>query len=313
MVNSVVPADVAKVRAFNRFFTNRLGLLRSGLVDSPWSLTEARILYELAQTETVEVADLRQTLDIDAGQLSRVLGRLADDGLVDRHTSPADRRRQVAALTVAGLRAAALLDGRSTEQTRERLARLRPADQRRLVGAMATVRELFDEAPSEDRPAGGRVELRCLRPGDLGWVVQRHGAIYFDEYGWDERFEALVAQVVADYARTRDPKRENAWIAELDGERAGCVFCVRADDSTAMLRLLLVESSARGHGIGAALVEECLAFARTAGYQRITLWTNDCLHAARRIYQQSGFELTSSEPHHHFGRDLTGQTWERDL
>jgi DNA-binding MarR family transcriptional regulator/GNAT superfamily N-acetyltransferase len=298
---------VAAVRAFNRFYTGVIGVLDEGLLDSPYSLTEARVIFELAQRERTEVPELRRRLGLDAGYLSRILARFAADGLVRRDRSAADGRRQVVRLTTAGRRAYRTLDRRSAEQVGKLLAPLPPEGQARLVGAMATIHDLLGEA----QPVG--YVLRAPRPGELGWVVQRHGALYAAEYGWDQTFEALVAQVVGDYATGRDPAREAAWIADRGGEPVGSVFCVRKDDEMAQLRLLLVEPSARGLGIGAGLVEECLRFAQAAGYRRIVLWTNDVLHAARRIYERAGFTLVASTPHHSFGRDLVGQTWERAL
>jgi DNA-binding MarR family transcriptional regulator/GNAT superfamily N-acetyltransferase len=310
MSTAVAPDHVEQARAFSRFFTNHVGALRAGLLDTHWSLTEARVLYQLGQAGTVEVAGLRQSLDIDGGQLSRVLSRLAAGHLVTRGTSGQDGRRQVVALTPAGERAAALLDSRSSAQMHEWLSQLSVPDQERLVQAMATVRELF--APAS-RSGALSVTLRGPHPGDLGWVVERHGALYAAEYNWDRTFEALVAAIVADFGRSHDPARERAWIAELGGRRVGSVFCVADGEETAKLRLLLVEPDARGHGVGAALVDACLEFARTTGYRRMTLWTNDCLDAARRIYERAGFTLVHSEPHHSFGQDLVGQTWELDL
>jgi DNA-binding MarR family transcriptional regulator/GNAT superfamily N-acetyltransferase len=299
---------VAAVRAFNRFYTARIGVLRDGLLRTPHSLTEARVLYELGQREVTEVADLRRDLDIDAGFLSRLLARLQSHGLVARERSTDDARRQRIRLTEDGDAAFAELDRRSAEEIGAVLDALSEDDQKRLVAAMDTVRDVLTDAP----PAAGFV-LRSPRPGDLGWIVQRHGALYAQQYGWDESFEALVARIVADYAEAHDPRREAAWIAEVDGEPAGCVFCVRREDDVAQLRLLLVDPRARGRGIGARLVDECLRFARHAGYARITLWTNDILHEARRLYERAGFELVESAPHHSFGHDLVEQTWARAL
>jgi DNA-binding MarR family transcriptional regulator/GNAT superfamily N-acetyltransferase len=299
---------VAAVRAFNRFYTARIGVLRDGLLRTPHSLTEARVLYELGQRDVTEVADLRRELDIDAGFLSRLLARLQRDGLVDRERSTDDARRQRIRLTEDGTAAFAELDRRSADEIGAVLDALSEDDQKRLVAAMDTVHDVLTHAP----PAAGFV-LRSPRPGDLGWIVQRHGALYAQQYGWDEGFEALVARIVADYAHDHDPRREAAWIAEVDGEPAGCVLCVRREDDVAQLRLLLVDPRARGRGIGARLVEECLRFAKRAGYARITLWTNDVLHEARRLYERAGFELVESAPHHSFGHDLVEQTWARDL
>jgi DNA-binding MarR family transcriptional regulator/GNAT superfamily N-acetyltransferase len=304
-----MPEDrVAAVRAFNRFYTARIGVLRDGLLRTPHSLTEARVLYELGQRDVTEVADLRRELDIDAGFLSRLLARLQRDGLVARERSDQDARRQRVRLTDEGQAAFAELDRRSAEEIGAVLDALSEDDQRRLVTSMDAVRDVLAQAP----PATGFV-LRAPHPGDYGWIVQRHGALYAQQYGWDEAFEALVARIVADFAGDHDPRREAAWIAEVDGEPAGCLLCVRRADDVAQLRLLLVEPRARGRGIGARLIEECLRFAQRAGYARITLWTNDVLHEARRLYERAGFELVESAPHHSFGHDLVEQTWTRAL
>ncbi|SRR5216683_1121384 len=299
---------VAAVRAFNRFYTGVIGAVRGAYLDSPYSLTEARVLFELAGRELTEVADLRAALDIDAGYLSRILARFDADKLITRQRSATDARRQVIGLTGAGRAAFEDLDSRSAGQAGDLLGGLGQEDLRRLLAAMGVIQEVLGAAP---RPRG--YVLRSPRPGDLGWVVHRHGARYAKDYGWDETFEFLVARIVADYAADHDPKREAAWIAEVDGEPAGCVFCVRKDEVTAQLRLLLVEPSARGTGIGSRLVDECLRFARRAGYTWITLWTQDCLAEARRIYQRAGFQLTEEANHHNFGHTLTEQTWSRPL
>jgi DNA-binding MarR family transcriptional regulator/GNAT superfamily N-acetyltransferase len=303
---------VRAVREFNRVYTNVIGLLHGRYLDSPYSLTEARVLFELAQTGETEhgeseISVLRRSVDIDAGYLSRILARFEADGLITRRRSDSDARRRVITLTTAGEQAFRGLDQRSAEQIGVLLDRLTEAEQQRLTTAMATIQEITQR---RDRPAA--FVLRSPRPGDLGWVVQRNGALYTQEYGWDPSYEALVARIVADYASRADP-REAGWIAELDGAPAGCVFCMRKDDRTAQLRLLLVEPAARGRGLGEHLVAECLAFARRAGYAEIVLWTNDILAAARRIYQRAGFELVDSEPHHSFGHDLVGQNWRRSL
>jgi DNA-binding MarR family transcriptional regulator/GNAT superfamily N-acetyltransferase len=299
---------VETVRRFNRFYTNLIGVLRGGLLDTPYSLTEARVLYELAHGEVHEVVDLRQALDIDAGYLSRILRRLVADGLADSERSTVDGRRQRIRLTESGHKVFADLDARSTTQIEGLLERLDGPARRRLVGAMATIEDLLGDAR---RPA--TVVLRPLEPGDLGWVVQRHGALYAEQYGWDQSFEVLVARIVADYGAAHDPAREGAWIAEVDGAPVGCIFCVRKDDTTAQLRLLLVEPSARGAGVGSRLVEECVRFARRSGYREIVLWTNDVLVEARRIYERAGFRLVSANPHHAFGKDLVEQDWRLSL
>jgi DNA-binding MarR family transcriptional regulator/GNAT superfamily N-acetyltransferase len=290
---------VAAVRAFNRFYTNMIGLLRGKYLDTPYSLTEARILFELAQREATEVAALRRTVDIDTGYLSRILARFASGGLITRQRSSADARRQVIELTE---------DARAAAQTRTMLAAVRDEDQGRLLGAMGLITDVLS---GPQRPRG--YLLRAPEPGDLGWVVQRNGAVYAEQFGWDASYEAMVARIVADYVDHLDPGSEAAWIAEVDGTRAGCVFCVREDAATARLRLLLVEPWARGLGIGSRLVEEVLRFARRAGYTRITLWTNDVLADARRIYERCGFTVDDENRHHSFGHDLVGQNWSRPL
>jgi DNA-binding MarR family transcriptional regulator/GNAT superfamily N-acetyltransferase len=300
----VAAGQIEAVREFNRFYTNVLGLLREGLLDTPYSLTEARVIFELARADEFEVSRLRRLLDIDAGYLSRLLSRFEADGLVARTRSPADARRQVISLTGAGRAVFAKLDARSAGQIRSLLAGLPVDSRQRLTAAMTSVREILDPT---GRPAV--FVLRPPQPGDLGWVVARHGTLYTGEYGWDTSFEALVARIVADFAARGDSRREAAWIADLGGEPAGCVFCLRKTDTTAQLRLLLVEPHARGLGVGARLVAECVCFARRAGYSEMTLWTNDVLHAARRIYQRAGFRLVGSAPHHSFGHDLVGQDW----
>ncbi|MDQ7903429.1 helix-turn-helix domain-containing GNAT family N-acetyltransferase [Phytohabitans sp. ZYX-F-186] len=299
---------VADVRAFNRFYTGVIGVLQEGLLSSPYTLTEARVLFELAHGAAAEVVDLRRVLGLDAGYLSRILARFEADGLVRRSRSAADARRQVIELTGAGRDLQADLDRRSDAEIAELIGGLGEVDQRRLLGAMGTIRALLGgQAPA------GMVVLRPPAPGDLGWVVQRHGAIYAREFGWDESFEALVARVVADYAADHDPRREAAWIAEVDGAPVGCVLCVRRDDTTAQLRLLLVEPAARGMGVGGRLVEECLRFARRAGYERIMLWTYDATVDAHRIYQRQGFTLDEEKKSRAFGHDMVEEIWSRDL
>ena len=299
---------VAAIRGFNRFYTNVIGLLRGKYLDTPYSLTEARLLFELAQRDTNEVTDLRRAVDIDPGYLSRILARFESDGLIARQRSAADARRQVIRLTGSGRAVVAGLDTRSAQQTRDMLRGLRDDDRRRLLEAMRVITETLTESP---QPRG--YLLRAPRPGDMGWVVQRNAAVYAEEFGWDGSYEALVARIVADYVDHRDPETEAAWIAEVDGAPAGCVFCVRENATTARLRLLLVEPWARGLGIGARLVDEVLRFARQAGYSDITLWTNDVLVDARRIYQRAGFTLDNENRHHSFGQDLIGQNWSRRL
>lgn len=301
---SSLEARAAALRAFNRFYTPVMGLLGRGLLRTPYTLTEARVLYELGQGEEADVADLRRGLGLDRGHLSRMLARFERAGLVARRRSADDRRRQVVALTRRGRSAFETLDSRSAAEATALLAGLDEGGQRRVVAAMGAIAsELGDD------PRTRTVVIRDLRPGDLGWVIQRHGELYAREYGWDVSFEALVARIAADFAETHDPARERAWIAEVDGVAAGCILCVRRDEETAQLRLLLVEPRARGLGIGGRLVGECVEFARSAGYAEIILWTQDCLHAARRIYQRAGFELVREAAHTSFGHDLVEQYW----
>jgi DNA-binding MarR family transcriptional regulator/GNAT superfamily N-acetyltransferase len=311
---SQAPDDrVAAVRRFSRYYTNVLGLLQEGLLDTEFSLTEARVIFELAAAGQADAASLKRRLDIDPGYLSRLLARLDKAGLIWRQRSPEDGRRQVIELTADGRKAAATLGERSDRQVREILAALPESAQRRLTGAMAAIEDILGAGRPAGRGQPAAYLLRSPGPGDLGWMVKAHGELYAQEYGWDATFEALVARIVADYTDNHDPRREAAWIAEVDGQPTGCVLCVRKDDDTAQLRILLVDPAARGLGIGARLVGECLAFARRAGYKRIVLWTNDVLTAARRIYQAAGFRLTGEEPHHSFGHDLVSQTWQLDF
>ena len=306
---STMTSVVEDVRGFNRFYTRVLGLLRPDLAGSSFGLTEARVLFELAHRDDVAVSELRRDLDLDAGYLSRILSGFSTSGLVAREKSAADGRRQVVRLTPDGQRAFAELDQLQARAIATMLAPLDEGQRAELVTSMGRIRRTLG-----DEPHWRGLVLRPPAPGDLGWVVERHGYRYAAEYGWDTTFEALVARIVADFAERDDSKREAAWIAELDGERVGCVFCTAADaKDTARLRLLIVEPSARGAGVGTRLVDECLLFARRAGYRRITLWTNDVLVAARRIYERAGFRCDRREPHHSFGHDLVGEYWSRDL
>jgi DNA-binding MarR family transcriptional regulator/GNAT superfamily N-acetyltransferase len=306
-MNATTDARVDALRAFSRSYTRVLRVLDEGLLETPYSLTEARILYELAHLDVMDAVALRRELGLDAGYLSRIVRRFEVDGLVIQRRSPVDARRQVLQMTPHGRDVFAVLDARSAEQARALLSALDDDSQRRLVAAMATVRRALE--PSSTAP----VALRAPGPGDFGWVVARHGAIYAYEFGWDATFEALVARIVADYVDQHDAAREAAWIATIDGDNAGCVFCVHKDNATAQLRLLLVEPDARGSGIGSLLVDACIDFARRAGYRRITLWTNDVLVAARRIYEAAGFRLIDEAPHPSFGVDLVGQNWQLEL
>ena len=311
MSDSLIDRQVRDTRSFNRFYTRRIGVLEEGLLHSAFNLTEARILFELAHRKHPEASGLARDLGLDPGYLSRLLRGLRRRRLVGSRPVPGDRRRRRLVLTEAGRSAFGELDRRSHADVVAMLRELRPAERERLADAMRLIRRLLDG--SREHSAEPRVTLRDLEPGDLGWVVQRHGALYAREYGWDRRFEALVARVVAEFVEGLDRARERAWIAELDGEPVGSVFLVRKTDEIAKLRLLLVEPTARGLGLGTRLVRECMAFARAAGYRRITLWTNDVLHAARRIYQSAGFRLVDRAPHAEFGEGLVGETWELEL
>ncbi len=301
---------VSAVRAFNRFHTSWVGALDPGLHGTPWSLPEARVLWELGQAGgRAEVAEIRAALGLDGGYLSRLFVRLEEAGAITRERSAADARRQVAALTAKGRKAFATLDERSAQQARVTLDALPEPDQQRLVSALGEARAILGDETARTRT----VVLRAPRAGDLGWVVARHGSLYFDEYGWGLRFETLIARVVADYAAAHDPAREAVWIAEVDGAPAGCVMCLADDPQTARLRLLLVEPGARGLGVGTRLVEECVAFARRAGYRRLVLWTNAPLSSARRIYDRLGFVQIDEAVHKQFGPKIIGQTLELEL
>lgn len=296
---------VASVRRFNRFYTRRIGVLRSGLLETPYSLAEARVLFELAHAESPTATALGGALDLDAGYLSRILSKFERKRLIRKRRSGEDGRKRLLELTKKGEREFALLDARAREEVAAMISALGPRDRARLLEAMRTIEDTFRKEPPEREPC----LLRAPRPGDFGWIVHRQGALYFDEYGWNEEFEALVAHIVADYVEKHDAERENAWVAEVGGEIVGCVFLVRASARVAKLRILYVEPKARGRGIGTRLVRECIRFARGAGYREITLWTNRGLDAARRIYEREEFELVEEEAHHSFGQDLVGQNW----
>jgi len=307
--------QIARVRAFNRDYTRRIGVLSQGLLESPYSLTEVRVMYELAHREGVTAAELADDLDLDRGYLSRLLKRFEAKKLLARTASREDGRRQHMRLTVAGKRVFEPLEQRSQEQVRSMFAALDTERQGAVLAAMEVIQSAFDGNRSAGKSASRRqpFTLRMHRPGDMGWVVQRHGEIYHQEYGWNEEFEALVAEITAEFVRKLDVARERCWIAECDGRRAGCIFLVAKDATTAKLRLLLVEPEARGLGLGRALVGECVRFAREAGYQRLVLWTQETLSAARHLYQEAGFTRTAQDPHHSFGHDLVAETWELDL
>jgi DNA-binding MarR family transcriptional regulator/N-acetylglutamate synthase-like GNAT family acetyltransferase len=309
-----VPASLADQRAgalrrFNRFYTRHIGALNEGLLQSPFSLTEARLLYELAQRKQPTATELSDALGLDPGYLSRLLRGLRSRSLVTCERSATDGRRSHLALTRKGRAAFGRLDARSQDDVRALLGRLGEPEQRGLVEAARTMERLLDPSAGSEVP----YLLRSHQPGDMGWVVHRHGALYAQEYGWDEQFEALVAGIVAEFLRQFDPKKDRCWIAEREGDILGSVFLVRDSGTVAKLRLLLVEPSVRGLGIGRRLVAECVATARRLGYRTLTLWTQQSLTAARHLYQQAGFTLVRAEPHHSFGHDLIGETWELAL
>lgn len=300
---------VEAVRHFTRFYTRRIGVLHEGLLGSPFSLTEARILYEIAHHEETTATELGRELELDAGYLSRTLKGIENRGLIRRTPSKRDGRRSIVSLTDAGQEAFATMNARSRAEVSRMLERLSPAEQRRLTDAMTLIESYLGDGEPQRAP----YILRPHQPGDMGWVIQRHGELYSEEYGWDDTFEALVAEIASRFIRELDPGNERCWIAEKDGQNVGCVFLVKQSPDIAKLRLLLVEPAARGLGIGRRLVEECIRFARQRGYRHMDLWTNDVLSAARHIYEKAGFRLLEEEAHHSFGHDLVGQNWRLDL
>jgi len=301
---------VESVRRFNRFYTRQIGLLDRKLLRTPYSLAEARVIYELAHAGKITPTLLYHQLDLDPGYLSRILASLKRADLIASETSKDDRRETLLTLTNKGQVTFAVLNSRSQQQIQGMLDRLTEENQIRLIDAMKSIESLLEE---DVKPSGVAYLLRPHQPGDMGWVVLRHGLLYYQEYGWDERFEGLVAEIVAHFIQNFDPKFEHCWIAEKDGENVGSVFLVKKSKTVAKLRLLLVEPKARGLGIGMRLVNECIRFARQAGYRKITLWTNSVLDAARHIYEKTGFHLVHEEAHHSFGDDLVGQTWDLNL
>jgi len=304
----VAKSHVKAVRAFNRFYTQRIGVLRRYL-DTDFTLTEVRVLYELAHRPPLAARDLVHGLELDAGYLSRILRRFEQAGWVAREPAPHDGRQSLLRLTEAGHAAFAPLQQRSRDEAAALLATVPAAARPRLIEAMDTLHRLLEPAPAAER----RIVLRDPRPGDLGWVVQVHGELYAREYGFNAEFEALVAEIAAKYLRDFDPEREKGWIAEVDGERAGAVFLVRKSAAVAKLRLLILRPEARGLGLGARLTDECIAFARARGYRKIVLWTQSVLTAARRIYASRGFVLRQSVASPAFGRELVAETWELKL
>jgi DNA-binding MarR family transcriptional regulator/GNAT superfamily N-acetyltransferase len=302
---------IAAVRGFNRFYTRQIGVLRKTFLDSPYSLGEARVLYEIASRRAPTASDIARALDLDAGYLSRVLRNFEKRGLISRKTSEKDARQSHLALTARGRKTFAPIEQRSQDGVAETLATLKPEEQARLIDAMDTIQTLL-AGETRSKPEGKPV-LREPRFGDFGWIVSRHAEIYAQEYNWGEPFEGVCAQIVADFANKNDPKRERCWIAELNGENVGAIMLVRDSDEVARIRLLIVDPKARGLGLGQRLVDECVAFARRARYRKITLWTHSVLTAARHIYEKAGFTLTSSEPRHTWGQDVVAEFWDLDL
>jgi DNA-binding MarR family transcriptional regulator/GNAT superfamily N-acetyltransferase len=305
---SPAESEIAAVRAFNRFYTRKLGVLDQHLSKSPYSLSEARVLYELAHRDALAAKEIGAELGLDPGYLSRIVQSFEESGLITRKALAADRRQFRLSLTAKGRQAFAKLDLSSQNEVAAMLTALSAGDAKRLTQAMATIEHLLE--PARERAP---FLLRSHRVGDMGWVTSRQGIAYAEEYGWDISYEALVAEICAQFVKSYDPAREHCWIAEVDGEPVGSVFLVRSTDKVAKLRLLAVEKKARGLGLGRALVEQCIHAAREKGYTRMTLWTQSCLLAARGIYQQAGFRKVAEEKHHSFGVDLVGETWEMEL
>ena len=304
---------IAAVRRFNRFYTRQIGVLRKTYLDSPYSLGEMRVLYEIAHGEAVTAKDIGRALDLDAGYLSRVLRNFEKRGLVTRKTSEMDARQSDLALTARGRQAFGPAEKRSQRDVADMLDKLPPRDQSHLVAAMQTIENLLGE-PTSGTSGNPVCILRAPRFGDFGWIVSRHAVLYAQEYGWGEPFEGLCAQIVADFVNNYDSRLERCWIAVMNGENVGCVMLVKDDvPGVARLRLLLVDPQARGLRLGTRLVDECVNFARVAGYRKMTLWTHSVLTAARRTYEKAGFTLSSSEPRHTWGKDVVAEFWDLEL
>jgi DNA-binding MarR family transcriptional regulator/GNAT superfamily N-acetyltransferase len=301
---------IGAVRRFKRFYTRQIGVLRRNYLDSPYPLGEMRVLYELSHGEVKTASDIGRALDLDAGYLSRVLRKFEKAGLISRKTSREDARQSHLALTARGAKVFAPFEKRSQDFVGAMLAKLRADEQTRLVAAMQTIETLLGEPPAASARS---YSLRAPKHGDFGWIVARHAALYAEEYGWVEPFEGLCAQIVADFVNNFDEKRERCWIAEMNGENVGCIMLAKDSAEVARIRLLLVEPKARGLGLGHRLVDECVSFARQAGYRKITLWTHSVLTAARRVYEKAGFTLTASEPRHTWGKDVVAEYWDLEL
>jgi DNA-binding MarR family transcriptional regulator/GNAT superfamily N-acetyltransferase len=309
MPTTEIEPRIAAVRRFNRFYTQRIGVLQEGWLKSPFSLAEARVLYELTQRDKPTASELAKDLGMDAGYLSRILRGFEAGELIVKATSDRDGRQSLLSITERGRQRFAPLETRTNDDVAAMLGSLPAPAQTRLLESMRTIETVLDGDPGRTAP----YILRPPRAGDMGWIVSRHGALYGKDYGWDERLEALTAEIVAAFVRNYDAKRERCWIAERNGENVGSVLLVKDSEQVARLRLLLVEPQARGLGIGARLVQECVQFARTAGYRKITLWTHSVLTAARRIYEQAGFELVETWKHNDFGKELLGENWDLQL
>jgi len=308
MVENDMNGYVSAIRGFNRFYTRKIGVV-DGVASSPFSLAEARVLYELAHREQPTATDIRKELGLDAGYMSRILRGFERRKLVTREQSKTDERQRFLSLTAKGRKAVAPLDERSNRDVAAMLEKLSPTERKQLIDAVQTVGRLLGDKAEPRTP----YLLRQHQPGDMGWIVHRQAILYAEEYWWDGTYEALAAEIVAQFIKNYDSKCERCWIAEKDGERVGAVFVAKASDETAKLRLLHVEPEARGLGIGKRLVDECVRFARQAGYQKMALWTQSILHAARHLYKQAGFRIVREEQHRSFGKDLTAETWELDL
>jgi len=305
---------IAAVRRFNRFYTRQIGVLRKNYLDSPYSLGEMRVLYELAQNERLTASDIARTLDLDMGYLSRLLRNFEKRGLISRKTSATDARQSHLTLTARGRKMFAPMEQRSQQYAASMLAQLDDTQHGQIVSAMTAIEILLAGTPAATAGDQASYILREPRAGDFGWIVSRHAELYLREYGWAEPFEGLCAQIVADFVNNFDPERERCWIAEMNGENVGCVMLVKDDQpNVARLRLLLVDPKARGLGLGARLVDECVRFALAKGYTKITLWTHNVLSAARHVYEGAGFKLTSSEPRRSWGKDVVAEFWDLEL
>ena len=309
MSSQRIDANVSRVRRFNRFYTRQIGALNRGFLDSEFSLTEVRVLYEVRHREQPTASALVQELTLDAAYLSRILREFVRRGLVSRTRSRTDRRQAILRLTAKGRRTFDAIEDRQQSAVATMIEPLAADARREIVTSMERIERLLDTTVTSE----SGYTLRDPRPGDMGWIVHRHGALYHQEYGWDERFEGLVAEIVAHFVAHRDASRERCWVAEVNGEIVGSIFCVKKSKAVAKLRLLYVEPTARQLGIGSRLIDECIRFARQAGYRKMILWTQNNLVAARRLYERAGFRVVAEEPHHSFGADLVAQTWEMKL